>query len=670
VSGAWILFALVFPPAASVTSAAAFRGREANHLAVIALNALMPGSGLAAAGRPSLEIVLGVLFAQASLLVTGGLENIEFLVPIAVIGGLWGSVHTSLNPIELAASSGRATYPTVREATSGPAITTRATTDSRDSDKLQPEDAGYSVLVRCTECGADVEVPVLARMARCSFCDSDHLVVGQEDTLYVTLPAKVNNEADLMSSVLDHYRYQHYLQLYRRTVAPLEQSSSEVGPGGQLATRPEVEAAAAAAEVAASKKADHYRAKLATRLSIGSTQRFLAPYRHGMGTLFQLAFGRSPNDQEKQLRFAIGTIEAAVLATDAADLPTMGKLSYLRALAPAAQCGEEVKTLSLDMGEEALQRAYGELDRKRLVRDLDVIRLGVKFSEDVTAVIWRPWWIADVEGPDIHETLLVDGAAATVAGAAPYLNPEVLEDLPEVARQPGAGLRFVPMECPTCGHEYPFDTDAALHFCTNCHRVCGVEDGRKYELDYAHQAAPDDGHDMVPFWRFPLRLRTGDGRILTDVMHLKDGIDGTLDQIGDDAPEQQHSLLAPAFRCINSKLMALAYERVFQYTVRHPPRLAGERFPLDARPRPWSVSLEEPEARNLLPLYIAHALGRRDIARVKVDQVANWLFDATQEAKGQLSFVPVPRQITEPFRRYVGRYRSRAVRDATTVDTS
>jgi hypothetical protein len=502
-------------------------------------------------------------------------------------------------------------------------------------------------------------------MARCGFCGSDHLVVGHHETLYVTIPEKVQNVEGLRQAVLDHYRYQHYLKLYRTSVAPLEGSATEASQSGVLVTRPEAAAAIAAAEAAISSKADLYRSRLASRLEIRRSQRFLAPYRHGMGSLYQAAFGRSPQGHEKELRFAVGLVEAAILATEAMDLPQMGKLSYLRALVPAAQCSPDLKTLPLDSGAEALTSAYGDLERKQLVRDLNVIRLGVKFSEEVTAVVWRPWWIAEAKAPGLHETLLVDGAAASVAGAAPYLNSAVLEDLPDEAIAPGPGLRFIPMECPDCGDEFPFDTDAVLHFCNNCHRVCGIDGQRKQEVAYIHEPIhPEEGTDLVPFWYFPLRIRTSGGEMLTDLMHLKDGIDGTLDQIGDDAEMRQHGILVPAFRCINMRLMAQAFQRLLLHTLRHPPRITGERFPLDQKPRPWSVSLEESEARDLFPLYLANAFGRRDTVRVNVNQVTAWLFEATQEAPGKLAYIPIPRPITEPFRAYVGRYRSRAVRRA------
>ena len=64
-----------------------------------------------------------------------------------------------------------------------------------------------------------------------------------------------------------------------------------------------------------SRKADAFRAKLSSSLHVGRPLHFLTPYRHGMGTLYQATFGRSPLDAEKLLRFDIGTVEAAVSAT-------------------------------------------------------------------------------------------------------------------------------------------------------------------------------------------------------------------------------------------------------------------------------------------------------------------------------------------------------------------
>jgi predicted RNA-binding Zn-ribbon protein involved in translation (DUF1610 family) len=253
-----------------------------------------------------------------------------------------------------------------------------------------------------------------------------------------------------------------------------------------------------------------------------------------------------------------------------------------------------------------------------------------------------------------------------VIGAAPTFDHEaLLDELPAVARDAGSGLRFVPMECPTCGDEFAFDSDAILHFCRNCHRVCRVSGHRKEEVVYSRAAEDESGVDLVPFWLYPLRIRTVGGEVITDLAHLKDGIDGTFDQIGDGAPMRQHGLYVPAIRCINSRLMGEAFNRLFGHTIRTRFRTVHDRWPLDTKPRPWSVHLDEAEARNLAPLYLANAFSRRDLARVNVNQVADWLFDAQQETEGRLVYLPIPEVVTNPFRKYIGRFRGQALRKAT-----
>jgi hypothetical protein len=673
VTPAFTVIILLLPPIAAVFAGTVLRPRKPTPQLAIGLNALLPGTGLAALGRPTLESVLGVLFAQFSLILTGGSQNLWMYVPSMIVGGIWALVHTPLSPlIKVSSDDGQRLIDRVEEARAtaespqdGRGTGSRSTASRRGAGEDEEEtviENHYCVEVPCTECGAAVPVPVLHHMAHCSFCGSDHLIVGHEETLLVTLPERVYDVNVLREALLDHYRYQHYLKLYQRMVAPLARNATEAAPSGALVNRTEFDAAIDLAEVAVSRKADTHRAKLAQNLHVGQTVHFLTPYRHGMGTLYQATFGRSPRDHEKLLRFDVGSIEAAVSATSTVKLPPMGKLSYLRALRPAVDLAPDLMSLPMHGSDEDLEKGFGDFDRKRLARDVQVIKLGSRFTREVTAVVWRPWWIAEVRGPGIDETVLLDGAAGSVVGPAPRFDQSALVELPPEAREPGSGLRFVPMECPTCGHEFSFDPDAVLHFCHNCHRVCGVVEGRKVDVPYGHIPLPDEpGWDLVPFWRFPLRLRTGDDELLTDLMHLKDGIDGTFDQIGEDAPNRQHVFYVPAIRCINPRLMANAFNRLFLYAIRNRPPKELKRFPTDLRPQPWTVSLAEPEARDLAPLYLANVFSRRDIARVNIHQVASWLFEATQETPGHLMYLSVPQAVTEPFRRYVGRFRDDAV---------
>lgn len=670
---AWLLASMLLLPAAAAAAVLA-RTLQPPPAAAVAVNAVLPGSGLVLLDRPVVEVVLCVLMGEAAMLVAGGTAAIGSLVPFIMVSAAWAAAHTPLNPLHPehpAATRGRSrgtapvTSPSAGTGATPSAARGPAALASAGDRPDASEEVGYAVAVRCTECGADVDVPVLQTMAHCGFCGSDHLVTGHDETLWLTLPARAHDESSLRESLLDHYRYREYLRLYQRSVAPLERQATEVGATGGLVTRPETSAAAAAAEAAVARRADVYRTRLASALRLRDAERFLSPYRHGVGTLYQATFGRHPASNDKRLSFTVGTVEASVPATTAMDLPPMGKLSYLRALLPAATCGADLRALPLDLDEDTLGRGFGDLDRKQLDRSLQVIRTGVRFRREVAAVVWRPWWMVGVEGPGISERVLVDGASGSVVGTAPFLNAEILDELPSEARAPGTGLRFVPMECPSCGDEFPFDRDAVVHFCGNCHRTFEVHGTRKVERRYLLDAAltDDPSPRPLPFWRFPLRLRTADGQLLTDLWQLKDGIDGVLDQVGEDPLRRRDTVLVPAVRCISSRLTASAYNRLFRWSVQHPPTVAEGRFRLDVAPSPYTVSLDHDDARRIAPLYLANAFGRRDLAKVNVRQVAAWLFDAELEADGELCYASVPPPVTEPFRGYLGRPRAAALAD-------
>ena len=664
---AWFLFTFLAPPLAAIVAGLAARHRDAHPALVIALNGLMPGAGLAVARRPLVEVVGGVVFAIVCLAAVGRVEDLPLFVPIMAIGAVWASLHTPYNPFNRPLPAAPVPPPEAhRAAQLGPPPARWSETLATPDEPEDEEGAGYSVTVRCTECGASTEVQVLQHMAHCTFCGTEHLVIGHDDTLQVAVPERIKGEEELRQAVLDHYRYQHYLKLYRRHVTPLETQVQGSAPHELMTEAQPANLAVEVAEQAVAARADAFRARLESQLRLGRHVHFLAPYRHGMGTLYQAAFGRSRHDQEKALRFGLDLLEASTLATATMRLPSMGKLSYLRALVPAAEYGTSVKCLPLDEDDQALRNAYGDIDHRRLVKNIDVIRLGSALAQEVSAVVWRPWWITEISGPRIRETLLVDGAAGSVTGPSPSLNPAVLESLPAEALAPGASLGFLPMQCPVCGFEFPFEPSSVLYFCRNCHRVFEVREDAKHEVEYAFAGdSTDPSADLIPFWQFPLRLRTADGVLVTDLGHLKDGIDGRLDQIGEDAPIRQHAVMVPAIRCINSRLMAEAFDRLSRHLAAKPPQLRRDRFPLDLEPpTPFPVCIAEDEARVLAPLYLANVFERRDLARANVTQIAAWLFQARMESRGLLSYVPIPQSVTEPFRRYVGRFKGRALERA------
>ena len=228
-TGTWAVVALLAPPAAAALAAVFLRPRHPSPWTVTGLNAALPGAGLAAAGRSTIEVVLGVMFAQASLILAGSAGELWMYVPSMVVGGAWGMVTTPLNPLARLVSIERHFERVAADRGSASPVArspeTSVTTRSGDEAETVIE-SQYSVEVRCTECGAAVAVPVLHHMAMCSFCGSRHLVVGHEETLYVTLPERVYDGNVLREALLDHYRYQHYLKLYSRSVSPLARQAT------------------------------------------------------------------------------------------------------------------------------------------------------------------------------------------------------------------------------------------------------------------------------------------------------------------------------------------------------------------------------------------------------------------------------------------------------------
>ncbi|NOZ79680.1 MAG: hydrogenase maturation nickel metallochaperone HypA [Acidobacteria bacterium] len=659
-SASWVVLAILFPTLGILVGSLL---KDSPEPLAIVFNALIPGAGLAMLNRPFLEVIAGGMISLVSLLVLAGPDNLGMYIPVMILGAVWASFYTSLNPLTVLGQPGAQ----VAASPSPPPIPARQATGRQRSgaEEDTSQNAGYTVTVRCTECGADVEVPVLHRMARCNYCGSAHVVIGQGETLYVAIPDTIQTPEDLRTIVLEYYRYEYYKKLYERQVAPLDRRTSVSGPDGGMVDSPEIAAAAAAAEAHASRAADAYRERLGKVLDVRESQRFWAPYWHGMGTLYEAIFGRDRRSLEKKMMFAVRTVETSTPANDGVELPPMGHLSYLRTLVPAAELGETEMGLPITMDAGALKASYGHLDRKQIDGTLQRIELGTVFTQEVTGLLWRPWRIVEARGGDIAETLLVDAAASSVARALDGPIEADIQPIPGQVRQDGHTLAFIPMECPNCGFEFPFDVNSVVHFCTNCHRAFVIDGRVKKEIGYDRASLDGSaGGDLVPFWRFDLELADASGRVITDVKHLTDGIDGTFDQIGDDAPMTRDSVLVPAFRVINSRLMTAAFQRMSPFTAPFEAVVTNERFPLDERPTPWSVSLPEPEARRFLPLYLANIFTLRDLARANLKSVASGLFETHQRTPGRLIYVLVPRPLTEPFRSYIGRFKTPAVDEA------
>jgi hypothetical protein len=179
-------------------------------------------------------------------------------------------------------------------------------------------------------------------------------------------------------------------------------------------------------------------------------------------------------------------------------------------------------------------------------------------------------------------------------------------------------------------------------------------------LPYLHEQ-PEAGHGLVPFWRFPLRLRTATGELIVDLAHLTDGIDGTFDQIGD-RPQVQQDLLVPAFRTRVSKAGVRLYRLLWPLAQGQARELATERLSA-ARPpeRVVEITLSASEARIFAGVYLALAFSPRDLARAQVRTVRERFLLATIEGEPQLVYLSLSQEVIGPFSSLFGRARVAAL---------
>ncbi len=624
------------------------RGGAPPSLAIHAAAGFLGVAGLVSwRGRPFAEQaaawVVGVV-EWAGIFVVG---DLQVCAAFGLVGAAWG-VGLGLSSLRPPAPKALASPP-VPEATPRPVPPAGGAAEAE----------GFALELRCPACGAALAVPVYHRMAHCAFCGSDHAVVGRHHTLTVVVPDAVTTEAALAQAVVRHLRDLRYLELYDAKVRPLVRDPAP-GPAGdegdlRLAGPIPNLALVNAADAEVARAADEWAARVAPRVAVRSWRRFLAPYWHRFGTLYQAAFGRD-RDGAKRMEFAVAAVEGSMRATSA-PVPEMGRLSYLRALRPLLGAPEAATpALAVEREAGALDTEVQQLSRRSVEVSITPIAMHSTLVPEVVALVYRPWHIARVELDGTETTLLVDGGSARVDGEAPAL------DLSRTAvvgsgDQPPA---LAPSRCPECGADLPFTPDSVGFLCRSCFRLVELHGVRLEAAPYLREE-PADGHRLVPFWRFPLRLRTASGALITDLAHLTDGIDGTFDQIGD-RPQRADVFFVPAFRTRVGKTGVQLYRRLWPAVHGSPRELRSDRFgPANPPDRLVEVTMTAPEARAFARVYLAISFTARDLARAEVRGVRERFLSAELEGDPELAFLNLPEELVGPFQGIFGRPRLMAL---------
>ena len=620
-------------------------------LAATAVGMMSPSAIVAWFGRPFPEQLAATVVAVMAW--SGPLLRGDWSVFVAfgLIGATWGGIlglNTAREPATAAPPSESPNLPSAPPPAPRP----------HDDSVFDEAELTFKIALRCPSCGAQLAVPAYRRMVHCGFCDSDHLCVGGESRIVAVVPDVVADEAALRKTVVEHFRHVRYLELYDRRVRPLVQrAEAQTAHNGEivLVANAGADALAAAMELEVAREADAYARKIAPRLRIDSWTRVLSPYWHRFGTVYQVAFGRNA-DAEKRIEFLIASVEGSISACTTA-LPAMGKLSYLKTLRPLAGAPEaNLPALPIARQVESIDERVQNPAARTIGLGIRPIATRTTFVPEIVALVYRPWHVATIDLDGTKSKLLVDGAAAAVAGPAPILPAAT----PAAQAQADGDVALTPSRCPECAGALAFAPDAVIHLCPTCFCALRLAGRRWHLLNYLHEA-PAPGRTMAPFWKFPMRIRTTDGDLVTDLGHLTDGIDGTWDQIGD-IPQREQEYFVPAFRTRIGKAGVRLYRALWPVAHGEARCLARERFSADAPPiRPVEVTLPADEARVFGRIYLALAFGPRDLARAEIRRVRARFLDTELEGEPTLTYLALPDELVGNVRHLLGRARPSAL---------
>lgn len=596
------------------------------------------------------------LIAASLALIAWGSALLAHDSMVLVAAGLVGAVWALW--IEVSRAGDRATASVEKGASlSAPAALRRPATRP-PANESNDEGYAFRVELRCPTCGAGIPVPVYHRAAHCDYCGSTHAVERSAGPIVTVIPDAVGSLADVSRAVVGHFRHLHYLTRYDQVVRPLVEQQEERQSSGDAPIVLDAPSLAVinAAEARVERDADAYAAKIAPLVAVTRWEPFLAPYWHASGTLYQAAFGRDA-EGEKRMELAVTMLESSLPASDAA-LPEMGKLSYLRALRPLEGAVEaERPALPVERPKTELDERLGHLSERRVDLPISVLARRATFIPEVEALVYRPWHVATGTLGDKPFAFLVDGGAGAVVGPP----PDALPPASRVSATTSGAARLAPHRCPACGADLPFAPDAVAQLCLNCFHLVSSEGERRHAIGYLREEAPRPGLQM-PFWRFPFRLRTGNGDLILDLPHLTDGIDGTLDQIGS-TPPRPSTLFVPAFRTRVPKVGVRLYRRLWPLIEGWDHGLVAERFAINTSNAVETIDVTLPaeEARVFGRIFLALAFTRRDLARAEQRRVRECFLDCEIEGASELCFIAVPAELLEPLRHAFGRALPEAV---------
>lgn len=512
------------------------------------------------------------------------------------------------------------------------------------------EEGEFPLLLGCPACGGEVALSTFDRAARCPFCDVPHLVFGRDPATPVTLPNRIHGDDDLLAAILEDWARRRWVE---RSLAlpggnperldPLGEEGSRLAHAaldemlpGTLAPGSGLPEAVLTAEVAAE------TSRLLRETRLVSSTAFHAPYWHLAGRVWDTAIGRAP-DGFKRAAAAVRGLELSRNAFDD-DLPVpgMGSLAGLPGIRPLGAAR------TADFPHLAISRPSGALDdaitralsARPSLAGLTVIGRRRTFWPGESHLVFRPFSVAEIEGPGGRRRLLVDGAARSVVGLLGdeedarlrrALRPRLEAGTPGSA---GARLGLRPMRCPDCAGPLPLDRRGEIRFCTTCGRAIRVIGDRLETVPHLLEPPPERGTPIwLPFWRFDFRLADPrDGQVVDSIAKLRERIGGR-PTIRADRSRKGDRLDVPAFRPLDRRRATEVFQFLFA-AGRAPakellvgPGRVEAGFATPAR----FVALQEAEAASVARAALLLRLSEQDLTNASPVRIESLLFEGRLE---------------------------------------
>jgi DNA-directed RNA polymerase subunit RPC12/RpoP len=344
-----------------------------------------------------------------------------------------------------------------------------------------PPDSKVHILIRCPQCGGDIDFLEEAQVIRCQFCGVSLLVAGREGVLRYVLSPQIPDAKKAQVRALEH-------------MARLGKRSPKTG----------------------------------------DTFLFYAPFWRMQGTVYRWVFflkpmkveieAGVPPPMERMKVLLVRVMDHTIPGCASLDigLASLGIRPQALRLQPFSKEHLENRGSFLPL-EVSLEKAQIEADRfadfffqaENLNSEVTLQRIvGIQFS-----VVYFPLWYVECSYEGGRQVLLIDGVGQSPIQSLQDGSPILDKLRGNESRKPFrfSELRFLPFRCPNCGWAFPFRPLSTLHFCPTCRHLFREKGEEWKEVSYSVIVSPKipkrEKLLWVPFWRCKTALESGSERI-------------------------------------------------------------------------------------------------------------------------------------------------------------